>query len=93
MEHVHHHPAKALHLWIAISRSSTSLRTTSTLLLKSSTLHIMKLIKSNIERKTGAGSATLLPEEPEDMVSESVSTTECLLVAGSDQRDSGTHTT
>lgn len=30
-------------------------------------LSIMKLIKSNIERKTGAGSATLLPEEPEDM--------------------------
>lgn len=34
----------------------------------------MRLIKQNIERKTGAGSATLLPEEPEDMVSESVST-------------------
>lgn len=29
----------------------------------------MRLIKSAIERKTGAGSATLLPEEPEDMVS------------------------
>jgi protein pelota len=34
----------------------------------------MRLIKQNIERKTGAGSATLLPEEPEDMVSEFVST-------------------
>ncbi|KAK4542925.1 hypothetical protein LTR36_006114 [Oleoguttula mirabilis] len=29
----------------------------------------MRLIKHSIERKTGAGSATLLPEEPEDMVS------------------------
>jgi hypothetical protein len=28
----------------------------------------MKLIKQNIERKDGSGSATLLPEEPEDMV-------------------------
>ncbi|KAK6389692.1 hypothetical protein LTR65_006174 [Meristemomyces frigidus] len=27
----------------------------------------MRLIKHSIERKTGAGSATLLPEEPEDM--------------------------
>jgi protein pelota len=35
----------------------------------------MRLIKQNIERKTGAGSATLLPEEPEDMVSKSVSET------------------
>lgn len=34
----------------------------------------MRLIKQNIERKDGSGSATLLPEEPEDMVSESVST-------------------
>jgi hypothetical protein len=30
----------------------------------------MRLVKSQIEAKTGAGSATLLPEEPEDMVSE-----------------------
>jgi hypothetical protein len=28
----------------------------------------MKLIKQNIERRDGSGSATLLPEEPEDMV-------------------------
>jgi protein pelota len=28
----------------------------------------MRLIKQNIEIKDGAGSATLLPEEPEDMV-------------------------
>lgn len=28
----------------------------------------MRLIKQNIERKDGSGSATLLPEEPEDMV-------------------------
>ncbi|KAK3676631.1 Translation factor pelota [Recurvomyces mirabilis] len=27
----------------------------------------MRLIKQNIEKKTGAGTATLLPEEPEDM--------------------------
>lgn len=32
----------------------------------------MRLIKQNIERKDGSGSATLLPEEPEDMVRESV---------------------
>lgn len=32
----------------------------------------MRLIKQNIEKKTGAGGATLLPEEPEDMVSVSV---------------------
>lgn len=32
----------------------------------------MRLIKQNIERKDGSGTATLLPEEPEDMVSESV---------------------
>jgi len=32
----------------------------------------MRLIKQNIEKKTGAGTATLLPEEPEDMVSKSV---------------------
>ena len=30
---------------------------------------IMKLLKSQIEQKTGAGFVTLLPEEPEDMVS------------------------
>jgi hypothetical protein len=29
---------------------------------------IMKLLKSQIEQKTGAGFVTLLPEEPEDMV-------------------------
>lgn len=29
----------------------------------------MRLIKQNIERKDGSGTATLLPEEPEDMVS------------------------
>jgi hypothetical protein len=29
----------------------------------------MRLLKSQIEQKTGAGFATLLPEEPEDMVS------------------------
>jgi hypothetical protein len=29
----------------------------------------MKLIKNNIDKKTGEGSATLCPEEPEDMVS------------------------
>lgn len=29
----------------------------------------MKLLKSQIEQKTGAGFVTLLPEEPEDMVS------------------------
>ena len=34
----------------------------------------MRLIKQNIERKDGSGSATLLPEEPEDMVSMSVYT-------------------
>jgi protein pelota len=28
----------------------------------------MRLIKQNIEIKDGSGSATLLPEEPEDMV-------------------------
>ena len=28
----------------------------------------MRLIKQNIEKKDGSGSATLLPEEPEDMV-------------------------
>jgi hypothetical protein len=28
----------------------------------------MKLLRQNIERKTGAGEATLYPEEPEDMV-------------------------
>ena len=28
----------------------------------------MKLLKSQIEQKTGAGFVTLLPEEPEDMV-------------------------
>jgi len=28
----------------------------------------MRLIKQTIERRTGAGSATLMPEEPEDMV-------------------------
>jgi len=28
----------------------------------------MRLIKQNIERKTGEGSAVLLPEEPEDLV-------------------------
>lgn len=33
----------------------------------------MKLIKQSIEKKDGSGSATLLPEEPEDMVSEFVS--------------------
>lgn len=33
----------------------------------------MKLIKQSIEKKDGSGSATLLPEEPEDMVSELVS--------------------
>ena len=33
----------------------------------------MKLIKQNIERKDGSGSATLLPEEPEDMVRPSYS--------------------
>lgn len=29
----------------------------------------MKLIKQDIDRRTGEGRATLLPEEPEDMVS------------------------
>ena len=29
----------------------------------------MRLIKQNIVQKDGSGSATLLPEEPEDMVS------------------------
>jgi len=29
----------------------------------------MRLIKQNIEHKDGSGTATLLPEEPEDMVS------------------------
>lgn len=29
----------------------------------------MRLLRSQIEQKTGAGFATLLPEEPEDMVS------------------------
>jgi len=29
----------------------------------------MKLVKQDIDRRTGAGSATLLPEEPEDMAS------------------------
>lgn len=33
----------------------------------------MRLIKQNIVEKDGSGSATLLPEEPEDMVSKSVS--------------------
>lgn len=33
----------------------------------------MRLIKQNIIEKDGSGSATLLPEEPEDMVSQSVS--------------------
>lgn len=33
----------------------------------------MRLIKQSIEKKDGSGSATLLPEEPEDMVSLSVS--------------------
>ena len=28
----------------------------------------MRLIKQNIEKKDGSGTATLLPEEPEDMV-------------------------
>lgn len=28
----------------------------------------MRLLKSQIEQKTGSGFATLLPEEPEDMV-------------------------
>jgi protein pelota len=28
----------------------------------------MRLIKQNIVQKDGSGSATLLPEEPEDMV-------------------------
>jgi hypothetical protein len=32
----------------------------------------MRLLKSQIEQKTGAGFATLLPEEPEDMVSEGI---------------------
>lgn len=35
----------------------------------------MRLIKQNIVEKDGSGSATLLPEEPEDMVSQSVSET------------------
>lgn len=34
----------------------------------------MRLVKQNIDKKTMAGSATLTPEEPEDMVSKSVST-------------------
>jgi hypothetical protein len=29
----------------------------------------MKLVKQHIEQKDGSGSATLMPEEPEDMVS------------------------
>jgi hypothetical protein len=33
----------------------------------------MRLIKQNIIEKDGSGTATLLPEEPEDMVSQSVS--------------------
>jgi hypothetical protein len=32
----------------------------------------MRLIKQNIIEKDGSGTATLLPEEPEDMVSQSV---------------------
>lgn len=35
----------------------------------------MRLIKQNIIEKDGSGTATLLPEEPEDMVSQSVSNT------------------
>lgn len=35
----------------------------------------MRLIKQNIMEKDGSGSATLLPEEPEDMVGQSVSDT------------------
>lgn len=33
----------------------------------------MRLIKQNIIEKDGSGTATLLPEEPEDMVSQSAS--------------------
>jgi hypothetical protein len=33
----------------------------------------MRLIKQNIIEKDGSGTATLLPEEPEDMVSQFVS--------------------
>jgi len=32
----------------------------------------MRLIKQTIDRRDGSGSADLLPEEPEDMVSTSV---------------------
>lgn len=64
-----------------ISRSTSTLPTYTFSLsdhsdgsLGTAPLFKMRLIKQNIERKTGAGSATLLPEEPEDMVSEFVST-------------------
>jgi len=35
----------------------------------------MRLIKQNIIEKDGSGTATLLPEEPEDMVSHGTATT------------------
>lgn len=53
----------------------------------------MRLIKQNIERKTGSGSATLLPEEPEDMVSMSVSCLARCRPTDTDSSDSGTPTT
>jgi hypothetical protein len=34
----------------------------------------MKLVRQQIEQKDGSGSATLMPEEPEDMVSNPSST-------------------
>lgn len=42
--------------------------------LLSGALPIMRLIKQSIEKKDGSGSATLLPEDPEDMVRLSVPT-------------------
>lgn len=45
-----------------IDRTSTPCRR------EKSHIPIMRLIKSAIERKDGSGFATLLPEEPEDMV-------------------------
>ena len=55
----------------------------------------MRLVRQNIERKDGSGSATLLPEEPEDMVSMSVCGALCQLGTHGELRphDSGTPTT
>ena len=53
----------------------------------------MRLIKQNIERKDGSGSATLLPEEPEDMVSKFVLYAFSRQASGADNTYSGTPTT